>query len=241
MSNTIAISECTGVFCQEIYVAYRYNVNINEPMTHRVGICGDYHLFVKQGDKVYMEVKGIGEIVMSFAELEKNRYWKYYYDLSLILANDKEIKNEAFNKFYDEAYEYTGNRMWSLDTAYIDYDIDQNYKETYKIIPSGNVCYYKINPFDLEKMEYASQQDIDIFKRTYMYRTDVRKGYFLSRSVIYKNIAIDYQVSKMEKELNELSTYFEDKKDVVDLVATLNDKYYMNDDILSIIINNLLY
>jgi hypothetical protein len=48
-------------------------------------------------------------------------------------------------------------------------------------------------------------------------------------------------VSKMEKELNELSTYFEDKKDVVDLVATLNDKYYMNDDILSIIINNLLY
>jgi hypothetical protein len=74
-----------------------------------------------------------------------------------------------------------------------------------------------------------------------MYRTDVRKGYFLSRSVIYKNIAIDYQVSKMEKELNELSTYFEDKKDVVDLVATLNDKYYMNDDILSIIINNLLY
>jgi hypothetical protein len=188
-----------------------------------------------------MEVKGIGEIVMSFAELEKNRYWKYYYDLSLILANDKEIKNEAFNKFYDEAYEYTGNRMWSLDTAYIDYDIDQNYKETYKIIPSGNVCYYKINPFDLEKMEYASQQDIDIFKRTYMYRTDVRKGYFLSRSVIYKNIAIDYQVSKMEKELNELSTYFEDKKDVVDLVATLNDKYYMNDDILSIIINNLLY
>jgi hypothetical protein len=187
-----------------------------------------------------MEVKDVGEIVMSFAELQKNKYWKYYYDLSLILANDKEIKNEAFNKFYDEAYEYTGNRVWSLDTAYIDYDIDQNYKETYKIIPSGNVCCYKINPVDLEKMEYSSPQDIDIFKRTYMYRNDIRTGYFINRSEVYKNIAIEYQVSKIEKEIDELSVFFEDKKNVINLVATLNDKYSMNDDILTLIINNYL-
>jgi hypothetical protein len=74
-----------------------------------------------------------------------------------------------------------------------------------------------------------------------MCRVDVRSGYFLSRSVIYRNIAIEYQVSKMEKELEELSTYFEDKKDVLNLVETLNDKYIMNDDILAIIINNFLY
>jgi hypothetical protein len=201
---------------------------------------GDYHLFVKQGDKVYMEVKDVGEIVITFDELQKNKYWKYYYDLSLMLAIDKEIKNEPFNKFYDEAYEYTGNRVWSLDTAYIDYDIDQNYKETYKIIPSGNVCYYKINPADLEGMEYSTQQDIDIFKRTYIYRNDVRFGYFLHRSEIYKNIAIEYQVSKMEKELEELWAFFEDKKQVVNLLAILNSKYCMNDDIIRIIINNYL-
>jgi hypothetical protein len=203
---------------------------------------GDYHLFVKQGDKVYMEVKGVGEIVITFDELQKNKYWKYYYDLSLMLAIDKEIKNEPFNKFYDEAYEYTGtgNRVWSLDTAYIDYDIDQNYKETYKIIPSGNVCYYKINPADLEGMEYSTQQDIDIFKRTYMFRNDVRFGYFLDRSEIYRNIAIEYQVSNMEKELEELSVFFEDKKQVVNILATLNNKYSMNDDIIRIIINNYL-
>jgi hypothetical protein len=188
-----------------------------------------------------MEVKKVGEIVISFAELQKNKYWKYYYDLSLMLAIDKEIKNEPFNKFYDEAYEYTGNRVWSLDTAYIDLDIDENAKSNYKIIPSGNVCYYKINPADVENMEYSSQQNIDIFKQIYICRVDVRSGYFLSRSVIYRNIAIEYQVSKMEKELEELSTYFEDKKKVIDLVAPINDKYCMNDDILAIIINNLLY
>jgi hypothetical protein len=187
-----------------------------------------------------MEVKDVGEIVMSFAELQKNKYWKYYYDLSLILANDKEIKNEAFNKFYDEAYEYTGNRVWSLDTAYIDYDIDQNYKETYKIIPSGNVCCYKINPVDLEKMEYSSPQDIDIFKRTYMYRNDIRTGYFINRSEVYKNIAIEYQVSKIEKEIDELSVFFEDKKNVINLVASFNVKDDMNNDILMIVYNNLV-
>jgi hypothetical protein len=211
-------------------------------MRHRIGIMGDYHLFAKHGDKVYMEVKKVGEIVMSFAELQKNKYWKYYYDLSLMLAIDKEIKNEPFNKFYDEAYEYTGNRMWSLDTAYIDLDIEQNCKKTYKIIPSGNVCYYKINPVDVEKMEYSSQQGIDMFKRIYMCRVDVRSGYFLNRSVIYRNIAIEYQVSKIEKELEELSVFFEDKKDVINIIiATLNNNYIINDDIIRMIIVNYLY
>jgi len=209
-------------------------------MKHRIGITGDYHLFARHGDKVYMEVKRVGEIVISFAKLQQNKYWRYYYELSCMLAINKEIKNEPFNKFYDEAYEYNGNRAWSLDTAYIDLDIDQNAKKTYKIIPSGNVCYYKINPTDVEKMEYSSQQERDIFKRIYMCRNDVRSGYFLSRSVIYKNIAIEYQVSNMEKELEELSAFFEDKKNVIELVATLNEKYCMNDDILRILINNYL-
>ncbi len=256
MSNTSIVNtkctECTGVFCQEIYVAYAFYYNEPEAITHRIGISGDYHLFAKYGNKVYMEVKNVGEIVISFAELQQNKYWKYYYDLSLMLANDKVIKNEAFNNFYDEVYKYTGNdnneedeyrenRVWSLDTAYIDLDIDENFKHTYKIIPSGNVCYYKINPADLEDMEYASPQDIDIFTQTYKNRNFVRFGYFLNRSVIYKNIAIEYQVNKMEKELEELSAYFEDKKDVLDLVAIFNENYSMNDDILAIIINNLLY
>ena len=237
--HTIANVECTGVFCQEIYVSYSVRYNEPEYMRHRIGIVGDYHLFVKHGDKVYMEVKKVGEIVMSFAELQKNKYWKYYYDLSLMLAIDKEIKNEPFNKFYDEAYEYTGNRVWSLDTAYIDLDIDQNANKIYKIIPSGNVCYYKINPADLEKMEYSSQQGIDIFKKIYMCRNDVRSGYFLSRSVIYRNIALEYNVKNMEKELDELSEFFEDKKIVINLVV-IQERHAMNSDVLMILYNTLL-
>ena len=254
MSNTIANTgtECTGVFCQQIYVAYSYRNNDLGDLTHRIGIMGDYHLFAKHGDKIYMEVKNVGDIVMSFVELQKNKYWKYYYDLSLLLAIDKEIKNEAFNNFYDEAYddedndeeayEYTGNRdrVWSLDTAYIDLDIDQNCnKESYKIIPSGNVCYYKINPADLEKMEYASQQDIDIFNQIYMCRSDVRYAYFRNRSVIYNNIALEYNVKNMEKELEELSDFFDNKKNIFTLAA-IQKKHFIDNDVLMIIYESLV-
>lgn len=239
--QTIANAECTGVFCQQVYDAYSYRYNVPDSMVHRIGIMGDYHLFVRSGDKIYIEVRKVGEIVISFAELQKNKYLKYYYDLSLLLANDKHtvIHNSSFNKLYDEIYEYTGNRKWSLDTAFIDLDIDQNSKKTYKIIPSGNICYYRINPFDLEGMEYTSQQGIDLFKRIYMSRSDVRLGYFLNRSVIYKNIALEYNVTKMDEELDELSEFFDNKKNIFTLAA-IQKKHFIDNDVLMIIYESLV-
>jgi hypothetical protein len=206
---------------------------------------GDYHLFIRSGDKVYIEVRNAGEIVISYDELRKNKYLKYYYDLSLILSNDehKVGKNKPFNKLYDNIYGYAENRVWSLETAYINQTayIDQtDYKtKTYKIIPSGNVCYYKVNPFEVEGMEYSTQQELEHFEWNYM-NIDNRIKKLLHREVIFKNIAIEYQVNKMGKELEELSTYFTDKKYGVDLLATLNDKYSMNNDILTLIINKYL-
>ena len=204
---------------------------------------GDYHIFLRSGDKVYIEVRNAGEIVISFAELQKNKYLKYYYNLSVMLANDKHkvIKNETFNNTYNQIYGYTGgnvwskgDRKWSFETAYI----DQSDLKNFKIIPSGNVCYFKINPFDLEKMEYSTQQELEVFERGYMNGL-VRVKWFSHRTVIYKNIATEYQVSKMEKELEELSAFFEDKKHIILNLATLNDKEGMNDNILTIIYNKL--
>jgi len=246
----------SGVFSQEIYQAYTYRYNVPDSRVYHNGIIGDYHLFIRSGNKIYVEAKGDKEVVMSFDDLQKNRYLKYYYDLSLILAKNKHqiIKNEAFNKDYDEIYEYTGKkRLWSLETSYIDY-IKQTYNKIYKIVPSGNVCYFKVNPYDIENMEYTSPQELELFLMIYMCRKDIMFGNFerraviykdiaesmkniLNRSVIYKDIALEYQVIEMERELNELSTFFEDKKSIVDLLATLNSKYSMNDDILTMIYN----
>jgi len=236
-NHIIANTECTGVFCQEKYVAYSYRYNVPNSKVYRNGIIGDYHLFLRSGDKVYMEVRNVGEIVIPYAKLMKNKYWKFYYELSLLLTKDKHkiIKNDKFNKAYDEIYEYTGNRIWSFETSYIDC-IKQTYNKFYKIIPNGNVGYYKINPFDFEKMEYTSEQRLKQFQQIYICRSDVRMGYFLNRSVIYKNIVMEYLLNDMEKELEELLAFFENKKYILNL-ATLNGKYCMNDDILTIIYN----
>jgi hypothetical protein len=223
MSHTIANAECTGVFIQEKYKAYSFRYNMPKSTVYREGLIGDYHLFVRSGDKVYMEVKRVGMIVISYAELQQNKYWRFYYELSLLLAKDKHkvIKNEAFNKDYDEIYDYTGNKIWSLDTAYIDIDLDKNYK----IIPGGNVCYYNINPFEIDKMEYTSQQGLKLFRQIYICRSDVSLDYFLNKSVLYKNIVMEYVMN-------------ENKKHILNL-ATLNSKYCMNDDILTKIYNNI--
>jgi hypothetical protein len=254
--HKIENAEVSGVFSKEEYNAYSYLYNVPNSRIYHNGIKGDYHLFIRSGNKIYIEAKGCGEVVMSFEDLQKNKYLKYYYELSLILSKNKHkiIKNEAFNKDYNEIYDYTGkNRLWSLETSYIDY-IQQTYNKIYKIAPSGNVCYYKVNPYDIENMDYTSQQGQELFFMIYMGRKDVALGYFenrsiifmdiaetmkniLNRSVFYKNIALEYQVIEMERELKELSAFFEDKKNVINLLATLKSKYCMNDDILTMIYN----
>jgi len=181
--------------------------------------------------------------VISFAELQKNKYWKYYYDLSLLLANDKHTlminkeASNAFNTLYKDIYDYKEDRLWSFETAYIDIE-QQPFKLNFKIIPSGNVCYFKINPADVEGMEYSTNQEIDVFERKYTNSLE-RMKYFQSRSVIYKNIAFEYQASKMEKELDELSAFFENKKHIANITA-IKEKLDTNIDVLMIIYKNLV-
>jgi hypothetical protein len=225
-THVLANAKCSGVFWQQPYEAYSYRYNVANSTVWRNGIMGDYHLFLRSGNKVYVEVKNVGDAVMSFAELQKNKYLKYYYDISLLLANDRDIviQNTAFNKAYAEIYEETKKRTWSFETAYINYNVgQQTLKETYEIIPSGNVCYFKINPADVEKMEYTSPQELELFHRIYMCRKDVRLGYFLNRAEIYKKIATEYQMAK--------------KHMLIDNMATLKGIYNMNDDILTMLYN----
>ena len=144
----------------------------------------DYHFFIKYGDKVYMEVKGVGEVVISFDELQKNKQWKHwkqYYDLSLLLTNDTHdvvydsiysSKNTKYSDTYSDA------RFWSIHTSFID-------AET-KVITEGYACHYKINPYDLVYMEYTSQEDLDTFDSMYMNT----RGEFIDRELeIYNELA----------------------------------------------------
>jgi hypothetical protein len=140
------------------------------------GVFGGYchHIFIKYGDKVYMEANGIGDVVISFSELQSSKSWntwKQFYDLSLLLTNDKHnmahdivfsSKNTNYANTYNEA------RHWSINTAYLE-TVEAAEADT-KFIKCGYVCYYKINPYDLADMEYTSQEDLDIFQQKYANR-----------------------------------------------------------------------
>jgi hypothetical protein len=77
-----------------------------------------------------------------------------------MLSNDPNLVVEDIedDSDYIEYKIYEEKRRWSIDTSFID---------TYKVVKTGDVCYYKINPFDLENMEYTSQEYLNRFEETY--------------------------------------------------------------------------
>ena len=236
--HTITNAEFTGVLDKYKVYGYVGNYGAPETFTECVSSMYDYHIFIKYGNKIYMDVKNVGDIVITFAELQQNKYWKHYYDLSLMLTNNKHfvVQDLEYNSDYSDPHIYEGKRYWSCNTAYIEGGCDT---KTKKIVENEYNCYYRINPYDLEKMNYSSQKDLIIFKNRYNQRYEVRSKLFEKRCIYYNNLAIDYCTSLMENELDELSAIFEDKKNAV-ILATLNDNYGMNGDILMIIYNNLI-
>ncbi len=221
--HTFTNVEFTCVFDTYKIDGYVYN--------YHHGYTYNYHLFIKFGNKVYMDVKGIGSIVISFADLQQNKYWKYYYDLSLLLTNDKHLVVQNNKMIYDE------RKIWYIKSGVY---IDDGYGTRNKIVSyHKDTCYYNINPYDLENMKYTSQQDLDIYNLTYMARYETSKKMFEKKRFIYSILAIDYQASLIEKELDEITAIFEEKKNIINL-AVFNDKAGMNNDILMIIYNNLV-
>ena len=168
-----------------------------------------YHLFIRYGDKVYIEVKDVGDIVISFAELEQNKYWKYYYDLSLLLTNDKHSISQdlKYSSEYNDYQLYDEPRFWSIDTASIENDILFN---KLKVISYDNNCYYKINPYDLENMEYTSPGDLNNFTLIYMMKYEFENNTFENMWVNYYNLVIEFKASLiMKKEVEEVTASIE--------------------------------
>jgi hypothetical protein len=205
----------------------------------------NYHIFIRYGDKIYMEVKDVGEIVISFTELQKNKYWSYYYNLSLMLSCDPHevAKDLRYDSDYIDYILYEEKRVWSTYSPVIINNLETNTK--YLDIRDNN-CYYKINPFDLEKMDYTSPEDLDIFRIIYMSSEEFQNNTFEIMCATYNNLAIEYQSKIMEEEMKEeiaeLTAFFEDledKKNIANLL-TLYNKADMNNDLIMIIYNNLL-
>jgi hypothetical protein len=220
--HTVANAEFTCAFDRMVFNSI---INIS-----------DYHLFIKYGDKVYIEVKNVGEIVVSLKHVQNNKHLKYYYDLSHMLTNNKNLVIQDLN-YNDNTHRiYKEQRQWSIDTAFIELSMVTKIN---KVINDENICYYKINPYDLENMAYTSYDELENFEQNYMKRCEFRNNVFDKVCVINNNLVIDYLASLIEKEINELSIIFEDKKNIINLAA-LYDKDNMNSDLLMVMYNSLV-
>jgi hypothetical protein len=138
---------------------------------------------------------------------------------------------------------YEEKRVWSTYSPVIINSIETDTK--YLDIRDNN-CYYKINPFDLDKMDYTLPDDLDIFRIIYMSSDEFQNNTFEIMCATYNNLAIEHQTKIIEEEIieeiAELTAFFEDledKKNITNLI-TLYNKGDMNNDLLMIIYNNLL-
>jgi hypothetical protein len=161
----------------------------------------DYHLFIKYGDKVYVDAFMVGEIVISFEELQKNRYLKYYYDLSLMLTDNKHkvFKKPKYTNV--EPYIYREDRFWGFDSAFIDApyeNVMMGLEHQHIVVDNDNSYYFKINPYDLENMEYSSQDVLDDFHtKNTARKTDVFwGGMFENTYNVYNKVVGDYNKNK---------------------------------------------
>jgi hypothetical protein len=125
-----------------------------------------YFLFIKFDNNIYIDIKSIGDVIMPFEEFRKNKLLKMYYDLSLLLIENKNIVIEKINNreycHYD--FVYTEKRSWFIDCAYFVENFVINSKEIQKDKYS---CYYNINPNDLRNMEISTKSHIDRFTKTF--------------------------------------------------------------------------
>jgi len=182
--HTLSNAEFSAAFVRIVYNDFTYQYM--------------YHLFIRYGDKVYIEVKDVGEVVISFAELQQDRNLKYYYELSLLLTNDKNmvVQDIIYSSEYNEYQLYDEVRFWSTNTALIENDIHNN---TLMVISYNDNCYYRINPYDLVNMEYTSQEDLHNFREVYKTKYESEDMWN-----IYYNLAFEHQTDLIQNKFDEI-------------------------------------
>uniref|UniRef100_A0A6C0K5V2 Uncharacterized protein n=1 Tax=viral metagenome TaxID=1070528 RepID=A0A6C0K5V2_9ZZZZ len=200
-----------------------------------------YFLFIKFGDLVYVDIKGVGTIIVSFAELMSHRYLKMYYELSLVLTENKHkiIEKKKVDYRYIGEYNkeiYKEERDWFIDTAYFIEDFSTRVK---RVETGKYYCYYSINPNDLRNMSVSSDKEIAKFYEVLYCRYGYEQVSIFDRLFAdYINLMLEYNIGTIGAAVEEISVSQEDDKNFVNLLE-LNKKG-MNGDIFRILYNAVI-
>ena len=183
-----------------------------------------YFLFVKFRELIYIDVKGIGAIIIPFERLLKHKYLRMYYEISThLIKNTHQVIEEKRGGYYAEEIN------WFIDTAYF-----VKHGATITIESGKYGCYYNMNPNDLRDACVSCDEDIaTFFRKLNRSRRSGRSGRS-GRSihfVDYANLMLEYNIASIEEELEKLSASEEDNKNIMVLLELNNKKKEMNTDI----------
>lgn len=147
-----------------------------------------YFIFIKfdKKNKMYIDIEGLGSIIMDYDQFTKNDDLKKYYELSLKLSNNK---NYIIEKNYDRKID------WFLDCAYI----VENQIEKGKLY-----CYCNINPNILKKMNISSQENIQKYfhKLSILLSEDNTESSSCVNNIIYILPYVDNIITMYKKYFN---------------------------------------
>ena len=201
----------------------------------------EYFVFIRFDDKLYIDIKEIGSIIMPFDDLEKYESLKIYYELSQLLTNRKslvvEIAGYAHGDYKIPTLEK--ERSWFIDCVYLLEDYEANSKS----ISTGNYYpyLYNCNPYNLRDTEVSADVDIEGFYKIFNDMYGFNNGYFEKRLTEYTNRVIEYNINLIDEGLNEITSSrgFEDAKNI-GILLELYKADGMNNDILHMIYENTI-
>jgi hypothetical protein len=219
-----------------------FDASFNSKKSGNNSIYLKYFLFIKYGNLVYIDIKSVGSIIIPFEELMKHKHLKMYYEISIMLIDNKHqiIEKKSEDDRYEARYNksiYKEERDWFIDSAYFIEDFSTKIKR----VETGKYYhYYDINPNDLRNMDVSSATDIARFFEVLKIRYGYEQGKIFKKIFEnYTNLLLEYNINLVEKGVEEISASHEDDKNFFNLLE-LNNKKGMNADLFNILYNLLI-
>ena len=211
-----------------------FDIGINHKKFHNNIVYYKYFLFIKFRDLIYIDIKNVGDIIITFTELMKHPYLRMYYELSLLLIDNKHKVIES--KSMESCYIYPKDSNWFIDgVQYV-----EDFTTKVKKIEIGKYCYYfNINPNDLKNMKVSNDTDIAGFHEVLYIRYGYEQGIIYKELFVdYTNLMIEYNIKLIEEDIEKISASHEDDKNFFNLLE-LNKKG-MNADVFNMLYNTVI-
>jgi hypothetical protein len=151
------------------------------------GLTSDYKemIFVKFDNKVYIMITSVGDVIMPFEELMKNKYLKTYYELSLMAIGKPNIDKDYYGT---ENPDYIPKKYEICHYMYVDVIyIVKNSLTSIREAKKGN-SYQLFNLKKLNKMNVSAADKIAAFKRNYKVKYGFEDENFEDRATTFNTL-----------------------------------------------------